>query len=116
MKLWTLDDFMHNPNHATLYGYNPSLIDCMSGVAGHVSFKNNKLMMGHLSCLFNSTVKGFPLELVQFVAIWSIYISIPFGGFAVLGLVSRFGNFTPKRIAKRREKFFSRWNKNNSNY
>ena len=112
----TINDFFDDYRDAIDYGYNPSIMDCISYMASLVTFEQNKNMLSNFIDLFDESIKDLPRELSFFVAVWSIYLLIPFGGFVVMGLLMYFMDCSPKKLKLRRKRHVKRWNEGNENY
>lgn len=95
----TLKDFLHDPYEATLYGYQPSYLDCLCFTStwfGSRIFKNTWETFLELG---DCNVKQFTMELIKFILTLLIVVSIPFGGFFIIGTLSWFFTFRPKVLA-----------------
>ena len=90
-----LAEFLDNPSQAAVEGYKPCYLDCLSLAASTVTFRNVKLLTRELFDLFSCKLYRVPYETVRLLLVIAMFITIPFGGFFVLGTLSWLFGFRP---------------------
>lgn len=94
----TLYDFLDDPYDAVMYGYKPCYLDCLSWVSSWLCKKSISHALSTTCDLLDCSLKEFPIELIKCLCVWLILLSIPFGGFFIIGTFSWFSLYTPKKL------------------
>lgn len=96
VRMRTLKDFLNDPYEATLYGFQPSYMDCLCFASTWFGSRIFKASWKTFLELGDWNVKQFPMELIKFILTLMMVLTIPFGGFFIIGTLSRFFTFRPK--------------------
>lgn len=101
--------FLDDPFEATLYGYQPCMLDVVSWWAYQVDMKMYKELFTVFCDLADCTIVEFPWEVFKLTLLVMFCLLLPLGGFLIMGVISyttvyRKGVLQP-RIIKQRERF-----------
>ena len=98
---YTLKHFLDDPYNATVNGYQPSYMDCLSYIANLFNRGTLVALWDEFAYLKYYTVQEFPWELFKVLLVMLVVLSIPLGGFFVLGTFEYFANYSPKKVKER---------------
>ena len=101
-----LNHFLDNPLDAVMYGYKPCYLDCLSWTSSWLCKKSIAHALTTTAELIDCRLRDMPVELFKCLMIWLILLSIPFGGYFILGTFAWFTLYRPAKLKPRVEKMW----------